>query len=323
MAWAALLTAVLFALSLLQGRGLSAFDPAWWRTLATTPGLAGAVFLEIRLPRAVLGLVVGGGLGLAGAVLQGMLRNPLADPGLFGTSGGAALGAVVVLYFGLAGSSLLMLPVGGLAGAAAALLLLFALAGWNASTLTLLLAGIAISALAGALTSLALNLAPNPFASYEIVAWMLGSLTDRSLAHVWVAAPPILAGGALLLSLRRPLDALTLGEDTAATLGVDVRRTRALAVIGTTLVVGAAVAVSGIIGFVGLVAPHLVRRRFGAAPGDTLLPAALAGACILLAADVAVRALTLGPELKLGVLTALLGAPIFMRLIRQSRREGF
>jgi iron complex transport system permease protein len=311
--------AVLFLLSLMTARGFTAFDPAWWAMLATEPGLAQTVFLEIRLPRAALGLAVGFALGVAGAVMQGLLRNPLADPGIVGTSGGAALGAVVVFYFGFAGSTPLALPLGGLAGAALALGLLFAMAGWAAPTLTLILAGIAVAALSGALTSLALNLAPSPFAAFEIVSWSLGSLTDRSLDHVWLAVPLMAAGCALLLLLRRPLDALTLGEDTAATLGVAVGRVRFLAVAGVAVAVGAAVSVTGVIGFIGLVAPHLVRPFCGQSPGATLLPAGLAGAALLLSADVLVRLIPVGPELKLGVVTALVGAPFFLRLVSRTR----
>ena len=313
---------VLFTISLLIGRGISGLQVSWWYQLIANPTLLETIFVEIRLPRAALGLLTGAGLGMAGATLQGLLRNPLADPGVIGTSSGAALGAVIVFYFGFAGLSSLALPLGGILGAAGAMVLLFAVAGWNAATLTLILAGVAIAALSGAFTSLALNLAPSPFAAFEIVSWTLGSLTDRSLEHLSLAGPMIVAGMVLLYALRESLDALSLGEDTALSLGIDVRRTRVLAVLGTTLAVGAAVSVTGIIGFVGLVAPHLVRRACGHRPGAVLVPAALAGAALLLAADICVRLITVGPELKLGVVTALVGAPFFLHLIARTRREG-
>jgi iron complex transport system permease protein len=316
-----LLTAGLFALSLLTARGLSSFDPGWWAALAERPDVAATIFLEIRLPRALLALLAGAGLGMTGAALQGLLRNPLADPGLIGTSGGAAMGAVAVFYSGIAGLSVYVLPLGGMAGAGLALLLLILIAGWRASTLTLILAGIAVSALMGALMSLALNLSPNPNAAFEIIAWTLGSLTDRSFDHVAVAGPPILLGMGMLWWLRPALDALTLGEETAASLGTDVARARRLAIMGTTLTVGAATAVTGIIGFIGLVAPHLV-RRFAQGPGGTLIPAALAGAALLLAADILVRIITIGPELKLGVLTALAGAPFLLFLVARTAKDG-
>jgi len=314
-------TALLFALSLLTARGVASFDPAWWAALLSRPDVAATIFLEIRLPRAILGLLAGAALGASGAALQGLLRNPLADPGLVGTSGGAAMGAVAVFYSGIAGLSVYVLPFGGMAGAAMAMGLLLLIAGWRASTLTLILAGVAVSALTGAAMSLALNLSPNPNAAFEIISWTLGSLTDRSFDHVLVAAPPILLGLALLMGTRKALDALTLGEDTARTLGVDLLATRWMVIGGTALAVGAATSVTGVIGFVGLVAPHLVRRLAGS-PGAAILPAALAGAVLVLAADILVRVIIVGPELKLGVLPALAGAPFFLWLIARTRREG-
>ncbi len=294
--------------------------------------VARTILVELRLPRALLGLIVGASLGLSGAVLQGLLRNPLAEPGLIGTSAGAALGAVLVFYFGLAdavgalaGSTrvgALVLPVAGLIGAAVALVLLLATAGRSRSTLALVLTGVAINAAAGALTAVALNLAPSLYAVIEIAFWLLGSLADRSLDHVWVAAPLCFAGAALLFGTARSLDALALGEDTARSLGVDVGRTRRRALVGVALCTGAAVAVSGAIGFVGLVAPHLVRRAVGGAPGRVLLPAALAGAALLLAADTLARVLPTAAELQLGVVTALVGAPFLVRLLRRTAETG-
>jgi iron complex transport system permease protein len=268
----------------------------------------------------LLALLIGAGLGMSGAALQGYLRNPLAEPGLLGISGAAALGAAVAFYTGLSAAFPLALPLMALAGAFAATVLVQALAGAGASSITLILAGIAVSSLAGALTSLVLNLSPNPFAASEIVYWLLGSLADRSMPHVALAAPFLLAGLALLLSLGRALDALTLGEDAAASMGVTLARTRLLAVLGTALAVGAGVAVAGAIGFVGLVVPHMLRPFVGGLPSRLLPASALGGAVLLLAADIAVRLIAPERDLKLGVLTALVGAPFFLWLVWRTRR---
>lgn len=276
---------------------------------------------EIRLPRALLGALVGAGLGLAGAALQGLLRNPLADPGLVGASASASLGAVLALYFGLSSLFGLALPLMGMAGAALGTGLVLALAGREGSTLSLILAGVAVQALAGSLTALALNLAPNPHAALEIAYWLLGSLTDRSLDQLALAAPFILAGMALLLRQGRALDALGLGERTAASLGIDPAATRRHVVLGTVLAVGAGVSVTGSIGFVGLVVPHLLRRLVGGEPGRLLLPSALGGAALLLAADLLVRLVPTNDELRLGVVTGLVGAPFFLHLLRALRTE--
>ena len=276
---------------------------------------------RIRLPRALLALLIGGGLGLSGAALQGYLRNPLAEPGLLGISGAAGLGAAIALYTGLSAAFPLALPLTALAGAALATLLVQALAGSGGSSITLILAGIAVASLTTALTSLVLNLSPNPFAAAEIVYWLLGSLADRSLVHVALAAPFILVGMAVLLTLGRALDALTLGEDAAASMGVTLGRTRTLAVAGTALAVGAGVSVAGAIGFVGLVVPHLLRPLVGALPSRLLPASALGGAALVLAADLAVRLIAPERDLKLGVLTALVGAPFFLWLVWRGRRS--
>lgn len=279
------------------------------------------VLLEIRLPRAVLGLMIGGLLGLAGAVLQGYLRNPLAEPGLIGVSGGAALGAVIAIHSGAAGAFSMALPLGGLMGAAVSTLTVLLLAGELAGPITLILAGVAVSSLTAALTSLALNLAPNPFAASEMLYWLMGSLTDRSLVHVWLAAPLMIAGALLLLSTGRDLDALTLGEDAAQNLGVSLASLRNRVVAGTALGVGAATAVTGAIGFVGLVVPHMLRPFLGHEPGTLLLPSFLGGGALVLAADVLLRVLSPAGDLRLGVVTALLGAPFFLWLVLRTRRE--
>lgn len=290
-------------------------------------GLPGAtdaarmVLIEIRLPRAILGTLVGAALGLAGAALQGYLRNPLAEPGLLGISGGAALGAVTAIHSGLAGAFALALPLGGLAGASVAAIAIVALAGMSGSTTSLILAGVAVSAITAALTTLALNLSANPFASVEIMVWLMGSLTDRSLVHVWLAAPLILVGLAMLLTTGRDLEALSLGEEAAQNLGVDPQVLRFKIIAGAALAVGAATAVAGSIGFVGLVVPHLLRPLVGESPGGLLWPSLFGGAALVLLADVALRLFAPYGDLRLGVLTALIGAPFFLWLVLQKRSE--
>ena len=284
--------------------------------------LPAIVLIELRLPRALLGAFVGFSLGLAGAAMQGFLRNPLAEPGVVGVSGAAALGAVAAFYSGLSHIIPLALPIGGIAGALVSALLLFALVGRGAGTMTLILAGVAINAFAGALTSLALNLSPNGFASLEIIYWLMGSLVDRSLPQVCLAAPFMAVGWLMLLSCAPALDALSLGETTARSLGFNMKRLRVLLVGGAALAVGASVAVSGAIGFVGLVAPHLLRPSVGHRPGRLLLVSGLGGAALLLLADIAARLLPIRPELKLGVITALIGAPFLFHLVFKLRREA-
>jgi iron complex transport system permease protein len=283
--------------------------------------LTSLIVHDIRLPRVLLGALIGGALGLSGAALQGLLRNPLADPALLGVSSGASLGAVIAIYYGFAGTVALAAPVfgliGGLVSAAAALLL-----ARGGGTLALILAGVAMSTVAAAGVSLALNLAPSPYAAYEITTWLMGSLSDRSWDHVLLAGPFIVVGGVLLFLTGRSLDALALGEVQAESLGIDVRRTRVLALLGVALVVGASTAVAGAIGFVGLVAPHLARPLVGHRPGRTLLPAALIGAVIVTLADIGTRVISVGPEIKLGVLISLVGAPFFLWLVLHVRKTS-
>lgn len=285
------------------------------------PDLAGLVVTEVRLPRLVLALLVGGILGLSGAVLQGLLRNPLAEPGLLGVASGASLGAVIALYYGFSASFALATPLFALIGAMVTIAVALALSR-TGGTLSLILAGIAISSIAAAGVNLALNLAPSPFAAYEIMTWLMGSFSDRSWDHVLLAAPFILAGAAMLLATARSLDALALGEAQAESLGVNVRRVRLLALLGTAFGVGAATAVTGAIGFVGLIAPHIVRPLVGHRPGATLIPATLAGAAIVLAADIATRVIHVGPDIKLGVFVAVVGAPFFLWLVLHVRRTA-
>lgn len=288
-----------------------------WRDESTT--VATLILFDIRLPRALLALVIGATLGIAGAALQGLLRNPLAEPGIIGVSNGAALGAVIVFYYGLAGTSWLVLPLGGLLGALAAVAVLFLLAGQHRSVISLILAGIAINAIAGALIALALNFAESPYAIQEVVFWLLGSVANRSVDELYVALPFMLVGWFMILYCGRFLNALTLGEETARSLGFDVARLRLVLILGVSAGVGASVSVAGNIGFVGLVVPHLMRPFVGYEPRRLLLASAVAGAILLLAADIAVQLLSANGEMKLGVVTSLIGAPFFLFLILKSR----
>ncbi len=279
------------------------------------------ILQEIRLPRALLAAMVGASLGLSGAAMQGYLRNPLAEPGLIGVSGAAALGAVIALQTGIAAVFTLALPLMALVFAMAAVGLILLLAGPRGASLTLILAGIAVSALAGALTSLVLNLSPNPYAASEIIFWMMGSVADRSMAHVTLALPVMLLGWALLATLGRGLDALTLGEDAAEALGLSLRSLRLRLLVGTAAAVGAATAVAGAVGFVGLIVPHLLRRVTGGRPSALLWASTLGGASMVLAADITVRLILPSKDLKLGVVMALIGAPLFLHLIYKTRKE--
>ena len=283
--------------------------------------LPGLIVTQIRLPRVLLSIGIGGVLGLSGAVLQGLLRNPLAEPGLLGVSAGASLGAVIAIYYGFATSFTLAAPLFGLVGAFVTAGIAFLLAR-GGGTLALILSGSALTSIASAGVSVALNLAPNPYAAYEIMTWLMGSLADRSWDHVRLAAPFLLAGAALLLSTARALDALALGEAQAESLGIAVTRTRVLALLGTAMGVGAATAVAGAIGFVGLIAPHIVRPFVGHRPGRVLVPAMLAGAVLVTLADVATRTLAFGGvPLNLGVFVSLIGAPFFLWLVLHVRNR--
>jgi len=289
------------------------------RALFADDGGWSLVMREIRLPRMLLAVSIGASLGLSGAALQGYLRNPLADAGVLGVGASAALGAVLALYTGLSTLFPLALPLAGLAGAVLAVALVLALAGREAGSVVLILAGVAVSGMAGAATALVLNLSPNPFATLEIVFWLLGSLADRSMLHVWLALPFMVLGWLLLAGTGRGLDALTLGRDTALSLGVRMDRLRLAVVLGTAASVGAATAVAGSIGFVGLVVPHLLRPFVGGKPSRLLLASALGGAALLTAADLAARLISPDKDLKLGVVTAMVGTPFFLWLVARAK----
>jgi len=316
-----LLLAAMFVISLLAGRVWLPVGEVWDGLWSKDANLAATIVTQLRLPRAVLALEIGGALGVAGAVLQGVTRNPLAEPGLLGVSAGAALGAVIAVYFGFATHFTAAAPLLGLIGALLASGLTFAL-GRGGGTITLVLAGAAVSALAAAGIALALNLAPNPYAAYEIMTWLMGSLADRSWSNVFLVTPFILSGCAMLLFTARGIDALTLGEAQAMSLGVNIGRLYSLAIFGTALAIGAGTAVTGVVGFIGLVAPHLVRPLLGHQPSRILFPAALSGALLLLFADIATRLIHVGTELKLGVLTSLIGTPFFFWLVVRLRKTA-
>lgn len=318
------LTLLALACALLS-LGLGPAHLGWGRVLAALAGrgdpIAETIVWQLRLPRALLALLIGAMLGGAGAALQGYLRNPLADPGVLGTSSTAALGGVVALYYGFAAINPLMLPLFAIIGAFAGLIPLLLLAARSEGPLALILAGVAIATAAGAGISLALNFAPNPFAAVEIMTWWMGSLADRSFLHVWLALPCIAIGLGLILLEGRALDALTLGEEGATALGADLRRTRLMLLAATAIGVGGAVAVSGAIGFVGLVVPHLVRPFTDRRPSSLLIPSALGGAALLAAADALVRSVPTLEEPRLGVVTALIGVPVFLHQLMRARRQ--
>ena len=307
-----LLTLAAFLLSLMAGK-------VWiWPMSWAADNADGWIFLELRLPRALLGLCVGAVLGLSGAVLQGYLRNPLADPTVLGVSASAALGGVLAILLGIN-----LVPFGlfgcAMIGAGASILLLLAI-GRGGGSIGFILGGMVLSTLAGALTAFVISIAPNPFAASEIINWLMGALTDRLMEDVLTALPFMAIGGLLLLTTGRALDALTLGENGAKSLGVDMFRLQWLIVLGVGLSVGASVAVSGVVGFVGLIVPHLIRSFYGEQPSRILVPSALGGAILTLTADSLVRLIPGPGEMRLGIAMAVLGAPFFLLLLLRYRK---
>jgi iron complex transport system permease protein len=316
-----LLAAGLFTASL--GTGPVGLSPAevWGGLTGSGLEAHGVIVKEIRLPRAILALAIGAILGLCGAAMQGLLRNPLAAPSLFGAPQTAAFAAVSTISLGWNDTLSWGLPLAAICGSFLSVFLLIAVAGRNASLLLLILSGLAVSALAGAGTALAMNLAPNPFAALEIAFWLLGSLEDRSMRHVTMALPFIMAAAVLLYLQRGAFRALSLGEEAAQSLGVNVDLLRLTVILGVALGVGASVAVAGTISFIGLVAPHLMRPLVGHDPARLMVPAALTGACLLLSADIAVRLIPATSDIKVGVLTSIIGVPFFLYLIMRQRRS--
>ena len=307
-----LLTVAAFLLSLMAGK-------VWiWPSSWAADNADGWIFLELRLPRAVLGACIGAVLGLSGAVMQGYLRNPLADPTVLGVSACAALGGVIAIYTGVS-----LLPFGlfgfAMIGAGASILLLLAISR-GGGPIGFILGGMVLSTLAGALTAFVISIAPNPLAMSEIINWLMGALTDRLVTDLWLAVPFMLLGGMLLLTTGKALDALTLGENGARSLGIDLLKLQWIIVLGVGLAVGASVAVSGVVGFVGLIVPHLIRALYGEQPSRILIPSALGGAILTLTADSLVR-LVPGPgEVRLGIAMAVLGAPFFLVLLLRNRK---
>ncbi|HSX49434.1 MAG TPA: iron ABC transporter permease [Cellvibrio sp.] len=281
--------------------------------------LAATILGQIRMPRLVLAIIVGATLGMAGAAMQGLLRNPLADPGVLGVTSGAAFGAVCVLYFGAAATAWYWLPSAAIIGALLSLVMVYLLAGLHSSMLALILAGVAMSAITGALIAVALNFAPSLYAMQEIIFWLMGSLVNRHWDHVQIALPLAIVGWLLILSRSRFLDALSLGEESTRSLGFNNHRERGILLFGIAISVGACVAVSGSIGFIGLIVPHLLRPFVGYRPGRLMFASALGGALLLVLADILVRQFDSARELKLGVVTSLLGGPFFLLLILKTR----
>jgi iron complex transport system permease protein len=291
-----------------------------WEWLNQTPSSAAMVVGDIRLPRTLLAVLVGAALGLSGAALQGLLRNPLADPGLTGASSGAALGAAAVFYWGVFPTAGVLAPaLAGLLGAAMAMVCMLWLAG-SGQTAMVLLAGLAVSTISGALLATVLNFAPNPFAMQELVFWLLGSVSNRSMQHVALLASALLLGGVLIWRERTFLSAISLGESVAQSLGFGFAVHSRRVVLATAILVGAAVSVAGGVGFVGLMVPHLLRRWVQHRPDGLLLPSALLGGILVCIADILVRLMPPGREIQLGVITAMLGAPLLVWLIWQERK---
>ena len=279
------------------------------------------VVWQIRLPRAIAAYIVGAALGISGAALQGLLRNPLAEPGVLGVSASASLMATFSLYYGIATITPWALPIAAIIGALTATAVITIAALRTQSVVTLILIGVGLSSFAGAAMSLLMNLAPNPFSLSDMINWMLGSVANRSFDEIRLAAPFILAGGLILFVTRRGLSALTLGEEAASGIGLDLRRQRIATVVGAGLATGGAVALAGAIGFVGIVAPHIIRPFVGHDPARSLIPSALLSGLILVVADIFVRLIPTSSELKLGVVAALIGAPAFVWIAMQ-RRAG-
>ena len=288
--------------------------------------IARTVVRDFRLPRALVGLAVGAALGASGAVMQAFFRNPLASPGLLGVSSGGALGAVAVLALGpmlgtglgFATASMWALPLASIIGAFGATGAVIMLARSGAGTERLLLSGVALNALLGAGTSFLLTTTVGHFeVNAQILFWLMGGLENRSWEHVWMGVPAILAACLLLLPLGRAMNLLSLGEQSAQSLGVDVRRLRRRLILLSTLLTALATAVAGIVGFVGLVVPHVLRLAFGPDHRRLLPYSMLGGATFVLVCDLVTRTFPLG--LRLGVVTSLIGGPFFLWLLRRPR----
>jgi iron complex transport system permease protein len=316
-----LLLIFLFWLGMKTGSAPLSVIAAFKQLFSGNPGIESLILFEVRFPRVMLALIMGAALGLSGAVLQGMLRSPLAEPGLLGVANGAAFGGVLALYFGLSAHYLLMLPAMGAPGAGLATLTIFLLAGNNTTATTIILAGVAINSVFSSLIAMTMNYAPNPHAVSEIATWLLGSVANKTLSEFYFAGSIATIGMIMLQSRASFLDALTIGEDTAASLGFDINRERIILGVGIALAVGASVAVVGAVGFVGLIIPNLLRPLVKHSPSALLLVSALGGASLLLFADILVQVTSPSQELKIGAVTALLGGPFLFYLIMNNRRD--
>lgn len=303
---------------------IGSVDLSIQETFATLMGsgtnTSNIIIIELRMPRVLMGILAGATLGLSGAALQGMLRNPLADPGIIGVSSMAGLGAVIAIYFGLAAIFPAAIQIMAIGGALMAIFILMLIASKDSSVLTLILSGVAISALATAAISVTMNFAPNPMTLQEMVMWMLGSLENRTVYDIYISLPFILIGWLMHMGTGHGLDALSLGEETAKTMGINTKNLQLRIIIGSALAVGAVVAACGAIGFVGLVVPHIIRRISGYEPGKLLIPSALMGALLLMLADLLTRIPFGAGQLRLGVVTAMIGSPMFLYIIFKTRR---
>ncbi len=308
-------------LSLSFGRVSLGSAEIWAGLTAPADDPISMILFELRLPRVILGMLVGATLGLAGAALQGVLRNPLADPGIIGVSASAALGAVIAIHLGLAAIWVFSVPLFAMSGALLATLILLLVTTRDSSVLMLILVGIGISSLATALISLVMNLSASPMTIRDMVMWMLGSLENRTMRDLWMAGPFILIGWIMMIGTGQGLNALSVGEEAAQTMGINLRWLKLRIVIGAALSVGAAVSICGAIGFIGLVVPHIVRALISREPGAILIPSALMGALLLTLADIVTRLPLAGSPLRLGVVTALIGAPCFLYIIFHTRKE--
>jgi len=315
----ALIAAGLVSLSF--GRVTLGGGDLWASLTAPADDPISMILFELRLPRVILGMLVGATLGLAGAALQGVLRNPLADPGVIGVSASAALGAVIAIHLGLAAAWAFSVPLFAMAGALLTTVFLLWITARDSSILMLILVGIGISSLATALISLVMNLADNPMSLRDMVMWMLGSLENRTMDDLWMAGPFIIIGWAMMIGVGQGLNALSIGEEVAQTMGINLMWLKLRIVVGTALSVGAAVSICGSIGFVGLVVPHIVRALINPEPGAILIPSALMGALLLTLADILTRLPLDAAPLRLGVVTALVGAPCFLYIIFLTRKD--
>ena len=283
------------------------------------------VIEQIRLPRIVVGASVGMALGVAGATMQGLFRNPMADPGIIGVSAGGAVGAVVAIATGMAGLFFLALPTFAFVGAMAATFLVYGIAavGGRFSMATLLLAGVAVNAFLGAVVSAVIILLPDNDALREILFWLAGGLDSRSWEHVRISAPLILGGFAVIVLMARDLNLLMMGDDEARSMGVRVGLARPTLLAAAALATGAAVAVSGTIAFVGLVTPHVIRLVLGPDHRVLVPMSAAGGAVFVIVADTVARTIVQPAEFRVGVLTAFVGAPFFILLLIKNKRKAY